>query len=74
MIPAFLEFYTMVVLAAVILSWLRLPPQNPVVQVLDALTEPFLKPIRKLIPASGGMDFSPIILLLGVQLLRGLMI
>ncbi len=74
MIAAFLEFYTMIVFAAVILSWLRLPPTNPVVQVLGSLTEPFLKPIRKAIPPSGGLDFSPIILLLGVQILRGFLI
>ena len=74
MIAAFLEFYTMIVFAAVILSWLRLPPTNPVVQILGRLTEPFLKPIRKAIPPSGGLDFSPIILLLGVQLLRGFLI
>ena len=74
MIAAFLEFYMMIVFAAVILSWLRLPPTNPVVQVLGRLTEPFLKPIRKAIPPSGGLDFSPIILLLGVQLLRGFLI
>ena len=74
MIAAFLEFYTMIVLATVILSWLRLPPANPVVQLLGALTEPFLKPIRKALPSSGGLDFSPIVLLLGVQILRGFLI
>ena len=74
MIAAFLEFYTMIVFAAVLLSWLRLPPTTPVVQILGRLTAPFLKPIRKAIPPSGGLDFSPIILLLGVQLLRGFLI
>lgn len=74
MIVAFLEFYSMVVLATVILSWLRLPPTNPVVQLLGALTEPFIKPIRKALPPIGGLDFSPIVLLLGVRILRGFLI
>jgi YggT family protein len=74
MIAAFLEFYTMVVLATVIVSWLHLPPANPVVQLLKALTEPLLKPIRKALPTKGELDFSPIVLLVGVQILWGFLI
>ncbi len=69
MIAAFVHFYSMIVLVAVLVSWLRLPPTNPLQNVLDTLTEPALKPLRKILPPAGGLDFSPIILLLGLQAL-----
>ncbi len=68
-----LDGYTVVVLLAVVLSWLRLSPENPVVRVTRALTEPVLAPIRKVLPDMGGIDFSPMALLLGLQILRRLL-
>lgn len=65
-----IDLYSLVVLGAVIVSWLRLPPGNPVAKLANALTEPVLAPIRKLLPAIGGLDFSPMVLLVGLQLLR----
>lgn len=67
-----LDFYTFVVFVAVVLSWLRLSPDNPVVRVITTLTEPALAPIRKLMPELGGFDFSPMILLVLLQLLKRL--
>ena len=64
-----IDLYSLVVLGAVIVSWLRLPPDNPVVKLANALTEPVLASIRKLLPAMGGLDFSPMVLLVGLQLL-----
>jgi YggT family protein len=68
-----LDAYTMVVFLAVVLSWFRLSPENPIVRILRALTEPVLEPIRKILPSAGGLDFSPLVLLLGLQLLRRLL-
>ena len=68
-----LDAYTMVVFLAVVLSWFRLSPENPIVRLARALTEPVLEPIRKVLPSSGGLDFSPLVLLLGLQLLRRLL-
>lgn len=65
-----IDLYTYVVLGAVLISWVNLPRDNQIVKGLSALTEPALKPIRTLLPASGGVDFSPFILLLGLQALR----
>ncbi len=48
--------YSLVVFVRVIISWIQLPPDNPVVQYSRALTDPVLEPIRKLLPASGGLD------------------
>jgi YggT family protein len=68
-----IDGYTFIVFVAVILSWFRLSPDNPVVRVTSALTEPVLEPIRKILPGAGGFDFSPMVLLLGLQLLRRLL-
>ncbi len=67
-----LDLYSLVVIAAVVLSWTQLPPSHPVVQFVDMLTTPVLAPIRRVIPTVGGLDLSPMVLLIGLQLLRGL--
>jgi YggT family protein len=72
--------YTYVVIASVILSWLMafgvVNPYNPFVrsiwQVLNAVTEPLLRPIRNMMPNLGAIDLSPIILLLACFFAQGL--
>ncbi len=64
--------YSLVVFVRVIVSWIQLPPNNPVVHYSRVLTEPLLEPIRKLLPASGGLDFSPLILLVLLRFVAGL--
>ncbi len=66
-----IDMYSLVVLIAVILSWMRLPHNNPIAQFVNSLTEPLLNPIRRALPAMGGLDFSPMILLIGLQILKG---
>jgi YggT family protein len=70
-IAQLLDIYTVIVLVAVVVSWLQLPPDNPIVKFTRMLTEPALAPIRKLMPPMGGLDFSPMILLLLLYVLRG---
>ena len=68
-----LNLYTMVVIAQVILSWLVsfnvVNTQNRFVfmigDFLHRATDPVLKPIRKVMPNLGGLDISPIVLILG---------
>lgn len=69
-----LDLYSLVVFAAVILSWLNLSPDNPFVRVVTALTEPVLGPIRKVMPDLGGIDLSPMVLLLGITVLRRVLV
>ncbi len=69
-----IDIYSVVVLAAVVLSWVSVPPGNAIAQVVHALTEPLLGPIRRALPAMGGLDFSPMILLILLQVvLKGLL-
>ncbi|HET7541799.1 MAG TPA: YggT family protein [Polyangiaceae bacterium] len=65
-----LDAYSLVVLVSVILSWLNLAEDNPLVNVTRTLTEPALAPIRRLLPSSVGIDISPMVLLLGIRLLK----
>ena len=69
-----LDLYSLVVLGAVVISWIQLPPSNPVATFLHALTEPALAPIRGLLPDMGGLDLSPLVLLIGLRMLRGLLL
>lgn len=66
------------IFARFIFSWVRPDPYNavwgPLMRITYQLTEPLLAPIRRLLPGMGGLDFSPIIVLFGLNLLRGLLI
>ncbi|MBW1833926.1 MAG: YggT family protein [Deltaproteobacteria bacterium] len=60
-----------IVIARAILSWVNPDPFNPIVRFIHNVTEPVLYRVRAFIPVSfGGIDFSPIIVLLGVIFLR----
>ena len=65
-----IDLYSLIVLGAVILSWVHLPSGNPVVQFVNRLTEPLLQPIRRALPSMGGLDFSPVVLLVGLQIVK----
>jgi YggT family protein len=69
-------YYVLLVLifARFIFSWVRPDPYHPtfgpLMRFVYQVTEPLLEPIRRLVPPQGGMDFSPMILLLGLYILR----
>ena len=65
-----LDYVFWAVLVRVILSWVAPDPSNPVVRVVIQITEPLMAPVRRLLPDMGGLDLSPLIVLLGVQLLK----
>jgi YggT family protein len=69
LVKATLWLLIVVVLAQAILSWVA--PDGPVSGVLNALTFPFLRPIRKVLPPIGGvLDLSPLIVIVVAQLLQ----
>ena len=55
------DLYILVLLARVLLSWIQIDPRNPIVNIVFQLTEPLLAPIRRMLPQTGGMDFSPMV-------------
>jgi YggT family protein len=68
-----IELYTYVIFAAVILSWVPDLRKYPIAAWIDSVTEPVFAQVRKLLPAMGGMDLSPLVVLLALGLLRKLL-
>jgi len=64
------EVYTFLIFAQVLMSWVPHDHNHPVFRFIEDVTEPVMRPFRKLIPAVGGIDFSPIIALMAVELVR----
>lgn len=77
-----ITLYVYVILASVIVSWLVafnvINPHNQfvrsILQGLDAVTEPALRPIRRMLPNMGGLDLSPLVLLLGLFFVQSVVI
>jgi YggT family protein len=67
------EVFSIIVIVKVILSYF-LSPYNNIRQVFDHLVDPLLVPIRRLIPQIANLDFSPIILLLLLQLVQRILL
>ncbi len=61
------------ILIRVLMSWIpNLNPDNPIVQIIRSITDPILEPARRLIPPIGGLDLSPIIVLLLLNVLQSI--
>jgi YggT family protein len=77
-----LQLYTYLIVASAILSWLVafnvVNTRNDVVRsiwtFLDAVTEPALRPIRRILPNLGGIDISPVILILLIIFIQKLIV
>jgi YggT family protein len=66
-----LVFYMFITIARAVLSWVSPDPYNPIVRFIHNVTEPVLYQIRKRLPMMyGGIDFSPIIVILIIIFLR----
>lgn len=73
-----LQLCTFVVIAAVVASWLvafgviNMHNQivRQIVRTLDALTEPVFRPVRRLVPPVGGLDLSPVLVLIAIYVLQ----
>jgi len=66
-----LVMFMWIVIARAILSWVSPDPYNPIVRFIHKITEPVLHQIRKRLPLNfGGIDFSPILVLLAIIFLR----
>jgi len=64
-----LQFYTFALLLYILLSWVAPGTYSPAAGLLSSLCEPLLRPIRRIIPAFGGMDLSALFLMIGLQAL-----
>jgi len=73
LINIFSQFIVLLVIVKIILSYF-MDPYHPVRRSLDNLVEPMLAPIRRVVPLIGMFDFSPLILIILVQILSSVLI
>lgn len=60
-----INLYIWVVIIAALISWVRPDPYNPIVQILDRLTQPVYAKLRSIIPTTiAGIDLSPLIIVI----------
>ena len=57
-----------------VLSWVSPDPYNPIVSFIYSVTEPILRPLQRLLPPMGGMDFSPIAALFIIVFLQSFLV
>ena len=62
------------ILVGVVLSWVAPRSQHPAVYLVLALSEPVMRPFRRLLPTPGGLDFSPLLALLAMNFIQKLLV
>ncbi len=67
-ISSIANIFSLLIIVDVILSWI-LPPMHPARETFGRILQPIYSPIRRIVPPLGGMDFSPIILLIVIQVI-----
>lgn len=76
------QAYIFVIIAQVAISWLVIfnvfnlenPQARNLVRLLGKLTDPVMKPVQKYIPPIGGLDLTPIIVIIGLQILQSVLV
>jgi YggT family protein len=70
-----LTAYMWIIIGRAVISWVNADPYNPIVRFLIEATEPLLSRIRRFLPLSmGGIDFSPMILIMGILFLQSFLV
>ncbi len=75
LIDFILTIYMWIIIGRAVVSWVNADPYNPIVRFLYEATEPLLGRIRRVLPMSmGGIDFSPMILILAIIFLQSFLV
>ncbi len=69
-----LSAYIWIVIGRAVISWVNADPYNAIVRFLVQATEPLLMRIRRVIPPMGGLDLSPVILILAIVFLQSFLV
>jgi len=74
LVDSVLSIFLFSIFATVIISWINPNSYHPAVSLVYKITEPVMQPIQRVIPPIGGMDLTPMIALIGLQVLKMLLI
>ncbi len=72
LIDRLIDLYSLIIVGAVVVSWIDVPRDNPAIRLLHRATDPVLTPVRRALPKTGGIDLSPLVVLIGLRLLSWL--
>jgi YggT family protein len=72
LVAGIFDLFTWVIIIRALLSWVSPDPYNPIVRTLTMVTEPVLRPLRRLVPPHrlGGIDLSPLLAILILQFVK----
>ena len=62
--------YFFILIAMIIVSWVAPGSRHPAIELIWQISEPVMTPFRSLLPNMGGIDFSPILLFVGLNVLQ----
>jgi YggT family protein len=68
------NLFMFAILVRIVLSWVAPGQYNPAIAIITTLTEPILAPVRRVIPAMGGFDISPIFVIIGLGALSRVLV
>ncbi len=73
LLSTFIELYTIIIIVYVVFSWLPIR-HTRLFHIIEEITLPVLRPLRNLIPNMGGIDFSPLIIIIGSSFLQNILL
>jgi len=65
-----LSLYMYIIIGRAVISWVNPDPYNPIVRFLYQATEPVLFRVRRILPAMGGLDLSPLVIILAIYFIK----
>lgn len=75
LLVSLITLYEALILLRVVVSWFVSPyTTHPAIDLLRKLTDPVLEPVRKVLPVSSGIDFSPLIVLVALELVKRILV
>lgn len=72
LVNLFFTLMNLAILARVLVSWVNPNPYHPVMQLLYQITEPILAPVRRYLPQTGMIDFSPLVAIILLSVVQTL--
>lgn len=72
LLAALIQLLILAILARAVLSWFVRDPSNPIMQALNSITDPILEPLRRIMPRMGMMDFTPLVAIIVLSIIRGM--